>query len=121
MKLGPIVWSDRHRLHEPGGEVWIGVRAPGTDASRRAEAIRDALHACDHVNGTSAAAATTAAPVALLDIDGHRGTDHREAGRLLRGLGPPTVLVPEGGCDLTTIGPVAAQTPARAQEGATRA
>jgi acetoin utilization deacetylase AcuC-like enzyme len=43
----PIVWSDRHRLHEPGGEVWIGVRTPGTEVPRRAEAIREALRACD--------------------------------------------------------------------------
>jgi acetoin utilization deacetylase AcuC-like enzyme len=43
----PIVWSDRHRLHEPGGEVWIGVRTPGTEVPRRAEAIRDALRARD--------------------------------------------------------------------------
>ena len=34
----PIVWSDRHRLHEPGGEVWIGVRTPGTEVPRRTEA-----------------------------------------------------------------------------------
>src|SRR4051794_41369917 len=48
MKLGlPIVWSDRHRLHEPGGEVWIGVRTRGTEVPRRAEAIGDALRACD--------------------------------------------------------------------------
>ena len=26
----PVVWSDRHRLHDPGGEVWVGVRIPGT-------------------------------------------------------------------------------------------
>jgi hypothetical protein len=43
----PIVWSDRHRLHEPGGEVWVGVRTPGTEVPRRADAIRDALEACD--------------------------------------------------------------------------
>jgi acetoin utilization deacetylase AcuC-like enzyme len=43
----PIVWSDRHRLHEPGVEVWIGVRTPGTEVPRRAEAIRDALRARD--------------------------------------------------------------------------
>jgi acetoin utilization deacetylase AcuC-like enzyme len=43
----PIVWSDRHRLHEPGGEVWVGVRTPGTEVPRRAEAIRDALRAHD--------------------------------------------------------------------------
>ena len=24
----PVVWSDRCLLHEPGGEVWIGVPVP---------------------------------------------------------------------------------------------
>ena len=43
----PIVWSDRHRLHEPGGEVWVGVRTPGTEVPARADAIRGALEACD--------------------------------------------------------------------------
>src|SRR3954452_7915324 len=48
MKLGlPIVWSDRHRLPDPGGELWMGVRTRGTEVPRRAEAIRDALRACD--------------------------------------------------------------------------
>src|SRR6187200_821027 len=39
----PIVWSDRHRLHEPGGEIWAGVRTPGTEVPERAERIRAAL------------------------------------------------------------------------------
>lgn len=39
----PVVWSDRHRLHEPDGEVWVGVRTPGTELPARAERIRDAL------------------------------------------------------------------------------
>ena len=39
----PVVWSDRHRLHDPGGEVWVGVRIPGTELPARAEAIRAAL------------------------------------------------------------------------------
>jgi acetoin utilization deacetylase AcuC-like enzyme len=39
----PVVWSDRHRLHEPGGEVWVGVRTPGTEVPERAERIRQAL------------------------------------------------------------------------------
>jgi acetoin utilization deacetylase AcuC-like enzyme len=43
----PVVWSDRHRLHEPGGEVWVGVRTPGTEVPARADAIRDALAAED--------------------------------------------------------------------------
>jgi acetoin utilization deacetylase AcuC-like enzyme len=41
----PVVWSDRHRLHEPGGEVWIGLRTPGTEVPARAERIRAALAA----------------------------------------------------------------------------
>ena len=39
----PAVWSDRHRLHDPGGEVWVGVRTPGTELPARADAIREAL------------------------------------------------------------------------------
>jgi hypothetical protein len=27
----PVVWSDSHRLHDSGGEVWIGLRTPGTE------------------------------------------------------------------------------------------
>ncbi|HET6831156.1 MAG TPA: hypothetical protein VFH44_07380, partial [Solirubrobacterales bacterium] len=44
MGLGiPVVWSDQQRLHEPGGEVWVGVRTPGTEVPARAERIREAL------------------------------------------------------------------------------
>jgi acetoin utilization deacetylase AcuC-like enzyme len=39
----PVVWSDRHRLHDPGGEVWVGMRIPGTELPARAERIREAL------------------------------------------------------------------------------
>ena len=39
----PVVWSDRHRLHDPGGEVWVGIRTPGTELPERAERIRAAL------------------------------------------------------------------------------
>jgi acetoin utilization deacetylase AcuC-like enzyme len=39
----PVVWSERHRLHEPGGEVWVGVRTPGTELPERAERIRAEL------------------------------------------------------------------------------
>jgi acetoin utilization deacetylase AcuC-like enzyme len=39
----PVVWSDRHRLHEPGGEVWVGVHTPGTELPERAERIRETL------------------------------------------------------------------------------
>jgi acetoin utilization deacetylase AcuC-like enzyme len=39
----PVVWSDRHRLHDPGGEVWVGVRIPGTELPARADRIHATL------------------------------------------------------------------------------
>jgi acetoin utilization deacetylase AcuC-like enzyme len=39
----PVVWTDDHRLHEPGGEVYVGVRTPGAEVPERAERIRGAL------------------------------------------------------------------------------
>ena len=39
----PIVWSDSHRGHEPGAEIYVGVRTPGTEVPARAERIREAL------------------------------------------------------------------------------
>lgn len=39
----PVVWSERCLLHEPGGEVFVGVRTPGTELPGRIEAIRAAL------------------------------------------------------------------------------
>jgi acetoin utilization deacetylase AcuC-like enzyme len=41
----PLVWSERHRMHEPGGEVWVGIRTPATEIPARAERIRDELTA----------------------------------------------------------------------------
>jgi acetoin utilization deacetylase AcuC-like enzyme len=38
-----VVWSDRCLLHEPAGEVWIGLRTEGTEVAARAERIRGAL------------------------------------------------------------------------------
>lgn len=39
----PVVWSERHAEHVPGGEVWVGVRTPGTELPERAERIGAAL------------------------------------------------------------------------------
>jgi acetoin utilization deacetylase AcuC-like enzyme len=39
----PIVWSDRHRLHDPVAEVFVGVSTPAAEVPARAEAIRVAL------------------------------------------------------------------------------
>jgi acetoin utilization deacetylase AcuC-like enzyme len=41
----PVVWSDRHDLHRPGGEVWVGVRTAGTEVPERAERIGAAVTA----------------------------------------------------------------------------
>ncbi|MEA2123222.1 MAG: hypothetical protein QOI80_4 [Solirubrobacteraceae bacterium] len=41
----PYVWSDRHRGHVPGGEIYVGERTPGTEIPERAERIRAALDA----------------------------------------------------------------------------
>ena len=48
MKLAtPVVWSDRCRLHDPGGEILVGVRTPGTEVAERADAILAALVEAD--------------------------------------------------------------------------
>jgi acetoin utilization deacetylase AcuC-like enzyme len=39
----PVVWSEAHRLHRPGGEVWIGRPFPADEVPQRADAIRAAL------------------------------------------------------------------------------
>ena len=39
----PVVWSEDCLRHEPGGEVWLGVRDPGTEVAARALVLRDAL------------------------------------------------------------------------------
>jgi len=39
----PAVWTERHRLHDPGGEVWVGVPIAGTEVVARGDLIRTAL------------------------------------------------------------------------------
>ena len=41
----PVVWSEDCLRHEPGGEVWLGVRDDGTEVPARAVVLRDALTA----------------------------------------------------------------------------
>ena len=41
----PVVWSADCLRHEPDGEVWLGVREPGTEIPRRAEVLLAALRA----------------------------------------------------------------------------
>jgi acetoin utilization deacetylase AcuC-like enzyme len=40
--LPPVVWSDDVLLHDPKGEVWVGVMTPGTEVPERATVLRDA-------------------------------------------------------------------------------
>jgi len=40
-----VVWSEDCLRHEPGGEVWLGVRDEGTEVAARAVVLRDALTA----------------------------------------------------------------------------
>jgi acetoin utilization deacetylase AcuC-like enzyme len=39
----PVVWTEECLRHEPGGEVWLGVRDPGTELPARAQAILQTL------------------------------------------------------------------------------
>ncbi len=39
----PVVWSEDCLLHEPGGEVWLGLREDGTEVPERATVILRAL------------------------------------------------------------------------------
>jgi acetoin utilization deacetylase AcuC-like enzyme len=41
----PVVWSEECLRHDPGGEVWLGVRDAGTEVPERALVLRDALAA----------------------------------------------------------------------------
>jgi len=41
----PVVWNQDCLRHEPAGEVWLGVRDPGTEVPARALVLRDALAA----------------------------------------------------------------------------
>ena len=40
-----VVWAAETRLHEPGGEVWVGVPTPGTEVPERVDLILAALGA----------------------------------------------------------------------------
>jgi acetoin utilization deacetylase AcuC-like enzyme len=41
--ITPVVWSDACLLHDPKGEVWVGVTIEGTEIAARATVIRAAL------------------------------------------------------------------------------
>jgi acetoin utilization deacetylase AcuC-like enzyme len=44
----PVVWTDRHRGHRPGGGYWLGVRQEADEQPDRGDALRDGLAAAGH-------------------------------------------------------------------------
>src|SRR4051812_4247854 len=78
----PVVWSDAHRLHEPGGEVWVGIRTPGTEVPARAEAIREALEDARFVDAEPHAddAVLAVHDAGLVDSHSSAWTDWEAAG-----------------------------------------
>jgi len=60
----PVVVNPSHRLHDPGGEIWVGVRTPGTEVAERAERIASALAE----TGAAAVEATPHDDAALLKV-----------------------------------------------------
>ena len=44
----PVVYSERHRLHVPDGEIWMGIRIAGTELPARGEVIAARLRADGH-------------------------------------------------------------------------
>ena len=66
----PVVWSEDCLRHEPGGEVWLGVRDEGTEVPARALVLRDALTAAG-------------APVLAAVQHGDPATRHRDQSLLL--------------------------------------
>ncbi len=43
--LPPVVWSEDVLRHEPGAEIWVGVRTPGTEVPDRARVLLAAVSA----------------------------------------------------------------------------
>ncbi len=44
----PVVWSPHTRLHEPGAEIWVGVRTEATEVPARVDRILAACTAASH-------------------------------------------------------------------------
>ena len=49
----PFVWHPRTRRHQPGAEIWLGVRTPGTEVVERVNVIREALIRAGHPEVTA--------------------------------------------------------------------
>jgi acetoin utilization deacetylase AcuC-like enzyme len=93
--------------------------APGAGDDGWLEAVRRAADFASPARGLVVALGVDAAaddPESPLEVT---GAGYREAGRILGALGLPTVVVQEGGYDLSTIGPLVVAALAGLEEGRT--
>src|SRR2546430_4149755 len=58
----PLVWHPDCLLHEPEGEVWLGVWEPGTEVPERAKVLLEALTSAGGVVMPAGAPHRAAAP-----------------------------------------------------------
>jgi acetoin utilization deacetylase AcuC-like enzyme len=68
----PVVWHQDCLLHEPGGEVWLGVLDAGTELPQRALVVLDALRAA----GATVVAAEPHGDDELLAVHDARFVEH---------------------------------------------
>ncbi|MGO8960312.1 MAG: histone deacetylase family protein [Streptosporangiaceae bacterium] len=68
----PVVWHEDCLLHEPGGEVWLGLREAGTELPERAAVILRALV----VAGAAVVPPEPHDPAALLAVHDRALIDH---------------------------------------------
>ena len=90
-----MVWSEACLRHQPGGEVWLGVREPGTEVPERAEVILAALRAA----GAGLVPAVPHGDEVLLSVHDEALVDHLrtiwadwEAGGYVSGYGRDRVV-----------------------------
>ncbi len=91
----PVVWHGDCLLHEPGGEVWLGLREAGTELPERASVILRVLTAA----GAAVRSAEPHDPAALLAVHDRELIHHLatiwadwEAGRYLADHGRDRVV-----------------------------
>jgi acetoin utilization deacetylase AcuC-like enzyme len=100
--LGFEAENDEANLNLPlapgtGDDEWLAAVKQAAEFAANAEALVVAL-------GVDAAAGDPESPLEVT------AEGYRDAGRILGGLGLPTVVVQEGGYDLETIGPLVVET-----------
>jgi len=39
----PVVWDERHRRHDVGGGIWLGIELPSDETPARGDALREAM------------------------------------------------------------------------------